>query len=478
MQNDNVQTSLSDVYEDMCQSVEEEKPKFLRLLKEHIKLEALIPSEFYTAFNKDIGRPRDYSLESLIWFHQLKNIIGIPRDKAFLTVLEFSAELREFCGFEKLPAASEITRFRQDFAEYLVIMFECLVELTEPICRAIDPKKADYLIYDPTGIKAYVAENNPKFLNSKLTQAKTFAKKNPAYDPYKGVYSLLPETAKSNPDVKHQFINGHFCYAHKAGILANAIGVVRHISFFDGDFRAKHPETNFQKSDSPDLDKEIADSISLKPVLSDFFNAHPTFSYKTFIGDASFDSYDNYTILHDDFKFSRICIPINPRNSSSAHTDFDMNGTPLCSIDKTPFTFLGISDEKNRSARFKWVCHKSYKLHPHSSIRVCICSKSPCTTSTYGRCVYTYPSKNLRLYPGIPRGTEHWDNLYKHRTLVERTINILKDDFGVAHRRAFSHITAKADIYLAGITQLLGVLLAKSINQLNLFKSVRKLISA
>jgi hypothetical protein len=477
MQKVNVQTSLSDVYEDVCLSMDESKPKFLRLLKEHIKLEKLIPSEFYEAFNKDIGRPRDYSLESFIWFHQLKNIIGIPRDKAFLTVLEFSAELRELCGFEKVPAASEITRFRQDFAEYLGVMFEKLVELTEPLCRALDPKKADYLIYDPTGIKAYVTENNPKFLNGKLTVAKAIAKKNPAYDPYKGVYSLLPETTKANPFVRHQYINGHFCYAHKAGILTNGMGIIRGIYLFDESFKAKHPEIIFQKTDNPDLDKEIADSISLKPVLSDFFDAHPNFSYKTFIGDASFDSYDNYEILRKDFHFGRICIPLNPRNSSSAHTNFDANGTPLCPTDKTPFTFISASRGQNRSERFKWVCHKSFKLNCYSSARVCIC-KSPCTNSTYGRCVYTYPSKNIRLFPGIPRGTDHWNNLYRHRTLVERTINILKDDFGVAHRRAYSQITAKADLYFAGITQLLGILLAHAINLPKLFKSVRKLLAA
>ena len=477
MQNLNVQTSLPDVYEKVHLSMVEATPKFLRLLKEHINLENLIPSEFYAAFNKDIGRPRDYSLESYIWFHQLKNIIGIPKDSTFLTVLEFSRELREFCGFEKLPAASEITRFRQNFAEYLGLLFERLVEVTEPICRALDPKKSDYLIYDPTGIKAYVAENNPKFLNSKLTQAKAIAKKNPEYDPYKGVYSLLPETAKANSDVKHQYINGHFCYAHKTGIITNGIGIVRHIAFFDDGFRTKHPETNSKKTDDPDLDKEIGDSTSLKPVLSDFFNAHPTFSYKTFIADASFDSYDNYKILHDDFKFSRICIPINPRNSAASHSDFDVNGTPLCPIDKTPFNFIGISSHKSQSKRFKWVCHKSYKLSSYSSIRVCIC-KSPCTTSAYGRCVYTYQHKNLRFYPGIPRGTDHWDNLYRHRTLVERTINIMKDDFGVAQRKSHSLFTAKADIFLAGITQLLGVILAHAIKQHKLFKSVRKLISA
>jgi hypothetical protein len=83
-----------------------------------------------------------------------------------------SRELREFCGFGKVPDASKITRFKQDFVIYIQNVFEKLVEITEPICREIDAKKSDYLTYDTTGIEAYVAENNPKFLNSKLNQAR------------------------------------------------------------------------------------------------------------------------------------------------------------------------------------------------------------------------------------------------------------------------------------------------------------------
>ena len=85
----------------------------------------------------------------------------------------------------------------------------------------------------------------------------------------------MPDTAEANPFVKQQYINGHFCYAHKAGIIANGLGIVRHISFFDENFKKKHPEVVSQKTDNPDLDKEIGDSTSLKPVLSDFFELHP-----------------------------------------------------------------------------------------------------------------------------------------------------------------------------------------------------------
>jgi len=470
-----VQMSLLDTYTDVCSAMEEDKSKFLQMLEEHINFSELIPLDFHIAFYRRFGRPREYSLESFIRFFVLQKILGIPADSVMLNVLRCSQELRDFCGLEKVPDASKITRFRQDFVSHIKTLFDKLVTITEPICREIDPKKADYLIYDPTGIEAYVAENNPKFLNSKLNQAKKVAKKNPEINPHALAYSLLPETAQANPLVKQQYINGHFCYAFKAGILTNGLGIVRDIAFFDEDFKSRHPEVVSKKTDNPDLDKEIGDSTSLKPVLSDFFNSHPSFSYDTFLGDASFDTYDIYKMLRDEFHFERMCIPLNPRKSSSLLSETDDNGTPICPVDKTPFTFLGVSGGKNRSKRFKWVCHKSIKA-PKSSKRTCSC-ETPCTDSSYGRCVYTYPDKDLRLYPGIPRGTEHWDNLYRHRVLVERTIYLLKDPLGAACRKSFSLNTSKADLLFAGITQLVGVILAQAINKPELCKSIRKLIA-
>jgi hypothetical protein len=469
-----VQTSLYDAYNDVSLAMENDKPEFLKALKEHIYLQKLIPNKFYTSFYRLFGRPRTYKLESFIWFFILQKVLGIVCDSTMLVILRICKELREFCGFDKVPDASKITRFRQDFVEYINLLFDNLVEVTEPICRAIDTKKADYLIYDLTGILAYVTENNPKFLNTILNQTKKLAKKNPDLNPYALAYSSLPDVAKANPFVNHQYINGHFCYAHKIGILTNGLGIVRDIAFFDDKFKKDHPEVVSKKTDNPEHDKEIGDSISLKPVLSDFFAAHPTFSYKTFLGDSSFDSYDAYTMLRNEFHFDRMVIPLNNRNSSTAHSDFDENGVPICPLDKTPFTFLGNSGGKNRSRRLKWVCHKSEKV-PKSSDRICTCD-TPCTDSSYGRCVYTYPDKDLRLCPGIARGTKHWNNLYRYRVLIERTINIFKDPLGVASRKSLSQRTAKADVLFAGITHLIGVVLAFVMNKLKYFKSIRKLI--
>ena len=146
MQKINVQTSLNDIYEDA--------PKFLIQLKEHIKLENLIPKEFYKAYYKNTGRPRGNKLESFIWLFQLSNIIGIADDTVFLRVLLLSPELRKFCEFKTVPKPVDITTFRERFGGCIELMFLNLVEITEPICRELDPKKSDYLMYDTTGVEA------------------------------------------------------------------------------------------------------------------------------------------------------------------------------------------------------------------------------------------------------------------------------------------------------------------------------------
>ncbi len=467
------QISMWDIYNGVSEAIEQHKPQLIRLLEEHIDFDRLIPVNFKLAFYRHMGRKHKYHLESYIRAFVVQKLLGIPRDTLLLSVLRLSAELRDFCGFDKVPDASQLTRFRENYKSYLAEMFEHLVDLTESICREIDAKKADYFIYDTTGIEFPVAENNPKFFNSKLREAKKLAKSNPNFDPYKAVYAFLPEASRTNPDARQQYINGHFCYATKVGIVTNGLGICRHIAFFDDDFRKRHPEVCSPRTDNPDSDKEIGDSVSLKPVLSDFRAAHPTIDFKTFIGDSSFDSYDIYAMLKNDFSFERACIPMNPRNSKASSAHFDASGTPICPVSGMPFTFLGKSGGKNRSSRFKWVCPGSVQK---GSSRVCSCDH-PCTDSSYGKCVYTYPDKDFRLYPGVPRATDHWNNLYRHRVAIERTINIFKDSFVLDSGKSHRSVTVKADLFLAGITQLIGVLLADALHKPQFIKSVRRLIA-
>ena len=468
-----LQMSLGDIYDDVLDKMENNRSELIVLLEEYIDFEELIPPQFYWAYDQKTGRKRINSLESFLRALILKQILGMKEDKQLLILLKFSKELREYCGFVQLPDAPQLCRFKKDFCEYIKLLFYKLVEITEPICKDINAKKTDYLIFDTTGIEPYVKENNPKFFNTKLNAAKKKAKSTPGFDPYKGVYNTLPDEAESAPSAKHQYINGHYCYAFKAGIITNGIGIVRDISFFDDDFRSAHPEVVFHRSDDPEKDKEIGDSIALKPVLTDFFNLHQNFKYSTFLGDSAFDSYDTYTMLKNDFHFSRACIPLNQRNSKSSYEHFNKFGNPICHLTGKQFTCIGRSGGKHRSERIKWVCPESVQM---GNTRRCTCS-NPCTDSAYGKCVYTYPDKDFRAFPGIPRNTEHWDNLYKHRVLVERTINIFKDAFGLNYLRTHNSITIKAELFLAGCTQLVGVILANAVNKAHLSKSIRKFVS-
>lgn len=50
------------------------------------------------------------------------------------------------------------------------------------------------------------------------------------------------------------------------------------------------------------------------PVLNNFFNYHPDFKYKYFLGDAVFDAIENYEYLYKNHDMIPI-IPLNPSGS-------------------------------------------------------------------------------------------------------------------------------------------------------------------
>lgn len=477
MRNKSVQMSLFDTYKGVAASMEEDKPKLFRLLDEHIDWDSLIPARFYMAFYQNTGRPRKYPLVAFLKSLVLQKIFGYVNDSVLLVTLRHSREMRRFCGFQKVPDAGKLTRFKQDFLPYIKEVFERLVELTEPICREMDADLAGNLIYDTTGIESYVAENNPKFFSSKLRQAKAMAKANPDTKPYQAVYGLLPDCAAANTEVKQQYINGHFCYAQKAGILTNGLGIVRHIAFFDDEFKKAHPEIPvYKRTDDPDKDKELGDSRTLLPVLRDFNSKHPTLKYTTFLGDSAFDSYNIYRALLGELGFTKAVIPMNHRNNAAKHSaPLDENGIPICPHDGTQLKYQGVCGGKNRSKRLKFLCPKSVLVKTDTGYATrCMC-EDPCTPSEYGHCVYIYPDADKRLYPGILRNSPEWIELYNRRAAVERSIGTFKHVLGVEQRKTSNALTTKADLYLVGIVQLFCVVLADVLHERHLFRRVRRL---
>lgn len=212
----------------------------------------------------------------------------------------------------------------KDFLEDLQSVFENLVDLTEPISQAIDSTKADMTIFDTSGIEAWVTENNPKYANKVIKQLKAYAKANnfdSNYDPYKAAYGSMPSHSATNDQIKQLYVDAHFCYVYKIGLVTNGLGIVRHIDFYNREFLNTHPELfPNKKSESPDEDKSVHDARLLIPTLIDFFKAHPLINPKTFLGDAAFNAVSIYKqlLLGDTFgkdkHFNSAYIPLNSRS--------------------------------------------------------------------------------------------------------------------------------------------------------------------
>ena len=480
------QLSLADIFSDCHEKFENDKPAFLSLLETHIDIDELIPISFRNHFYASTGRTRKYPLQAFLWALIIQRIFSIPTDQLLLTFLAYSKSLREFCGFTKVPDASKITRFKQDFLDDLQLVFDNLVDVTEPICQAIDSAKADMTIFDSSGIEAFVTENNPKYANRIIKQLKAYAKAqgfDKSYDPYKAAYGSMPTHAASNQAIQQMYINGHFCYAYKFGIITNGLGIVRDITFYNKDFLKKHPDIVVgKKSDSPDEDKSLADSKALLPVLIDFFQKHPLINSKTFLGDAAFDAINIYKSLFEEIGFQKAFIPLKTKLSVEG-TDYTVNenGIPCCPHNPSlPMRREGSrSHLRSKLPTMKFVCPKmkwEYNPADKSKHRVCHCD-NPCTSSSCGRMIYIYPEKNLRAYPGVERGSQEWEDTYKIRVNVEKSINHFKDSFCIADRKTQNEKTLHADLLLAGITQLVTVLVADKIHQYQYIRSLKPLIA-
>jgi hypothetical protein len=202
------QLSMFDIYADCLDSFECDKPKFLSMLADNIDIDELIPLSFRQHFRASSGRPRKHPLSGFVGALVIQRIFSIPTDSLLIVFLHYSKELREFCGFDKVPDASKFTRFKQRFLEDLRDMFDRLVDLTEPVYAEIDANLAGMSIFDTSGIEAYVTENNPKYADTlvrKLKAWKAAKGLDDSFDPYKAAYGLMPSCAEApsriRPDV-------------------------------------------------------------------------------------------------------------------------------------------------------------------------------------------------------------------------------------------------------------------------------------
>lgn len=464
--------------------------KFIELLKTHFDLPTFIPRSFYHAYYSSQTNDRDYSLESMLSILLLMQFFHFASVPNFITLLTFSPEIREFCRLKEgqIPDESLISKFKTTFDKELKGLFENTALQVMNIFTEYNaslpetsPKKglSEELIYDTTGLKPKVKENNPKTIASEIKKQSNYKNyllnngddKAKNFNVYDAAYANLPKTAAANSSVKLDYANGHFGYFYKFGIVSNGFGIPLHIHFLDDDFYKSLP----QQFNSMEEQKYTFDNASLYPVLSSFRRNTGNNRFTTFLGDSEFDSYDNYSFLNQ-LGFSKVLIPINSRNSkSNSKIPQTIEGVPCCPKDELDtFIAAGHCKGKNRSFRLKYVCPKSVKVKgkwTSSCEDKCRITNSSVTT-------YTYPNGDLRLFSGVQRGSDEWNRLYKHRAVIERSISAMKSHPSLAHPQTYNSASMRSEVFLNAVSKLITVILAFALGKVDYIANLRKLLKA
>ena len=461
------QISIFDTFTNLTNLAENNVTRFFKLVSQHINLSLFIPAEFHAAFYKYSGRKRKFALLSFLNALLVKTLFKLPTIKALISFINASPDCAAFCNLSVAPDETKFSAFMTRFSSHIKALFDNIVQHILPICQDINSKRANTLIFDTTGVLANVRENNPKFATAEINKAKKLRKANPDFNPYSYFYSHLPKfAAASDSKVSLSYINGSFNYAHRFGIITNALGIPLDIV---------NLKNNPAASDNPVSDKELSDSAALKPVVSGFLKRHPNFIPYTFIGDSAFDNFDAYDFLLADCKFQRAIIPINPRASKFQNaSDFNQHGVPFCNSCNKPFKFVGSSGGHNRAPRLKFLCPLSFTDNKGRAYSACL---NPCSDSNC-RARYVCASSNRRLYPGdVPRGSDHWANIYKQRPAVEQAIFSLKSFSSSFASTSRNLDTIFSNLLFGAIASLSILILARKLSTKS-FKSFNQILKA
>jgi len=449
------QVSIFDLYTDIDELTDTSNFNLFKLFDSYINIFDMIPQSFYKAYYSNSGTNRDFPLEGMIKALIFYDLLGLPTINTLIFIINISSDFRRFLKFPRAPHKSQFSRFKSSYYSEIYKMFHHLVDLTDEIATATDEFLASILISDTTGFEFYVKENNPKFYQSMLKTAKTYAKthsENITFDIEKYAQSKMPKFSFSNHDAKLTYLNGHFGYYLKVILSTNGFGLVRDINFYNTD-------NSLETDLTPQETKDSFDAKSLIPSLETLFAFHPYLYFKYFLGDSGFDAAENYAYLYE--RGITPIISLNPRNKSSLpSTLFTDEGIPLCPNNgNLPMVYTGIIKSESRADRIQYICPKrSTQMIDGKKYIIQECD-NPCTPSLYGRTKNLTVHHNYRYNSAMPRSSDEWINLYKLRTVCERTIAQLKAFIQINISRIHKTLTLKSNILLAGITQLISFLL-------------------
>lgn len=115
--------------------------------------------------------------------------------------------------------------------------------------------------------------------------------------------------------------------------------------------------------------------------------------------------------------------------------------------------FDGSSKEKGRPLRLKWLCPQSKRVWSNGKLKYQLYCENPCTTSSCGRIYHTNVDDDYRLNTVIPRGSEQWIQLFKQRTIIERTNFMVKFPMVLGYTKLRNTSSLKVEVIFAAITQ-------------------------
>ena len=186
------------------------------------------------------------------------------------------------------------------------------------------------------------------------------------------------------------------------------------------------------------LDARRHDSVSAIVSLREFKSINPDIPVKDFCLDSAHDNYATYGLCK---KWDiRPFIDLNSNRgrpeSIPGSLSIDTDGTPLCMAGLRMVNWGYCKQKHSRKWRCPLACGKT---------DACPC-KEKCSKSPYGRCIYTKPDWDIRLYTPVPRGTDEYKKVYNNRTSCERVNNrVLNDyhlhDMGIHTKKRYSFFT-------------------------------------
>jgi len=170
------------------------------------------------------------------------------------------------------------------------------------------------------------------------------------------------------------------------------------------------------------------DGVTAIVALAEARKLYPGFTFERFFGDGAHDNYPTYELLNA--WNIKPFIPLNEKSKGNFKfpppIDVDQNGAPIC-MAGFPMINWGFQNDR---CRIKWRC--PYVL---GKVDCCTC-QDQCSTSAYGRTVYTKPDWDLRIFTPVPRGSQEWKTEMKNRTSVERINKRILVDYGLESARA------------------------------------------